>query len=97
MVKSSKVYKGSNNNLIMNKQINRSEKIVEVEIWINKALLSKFRDDFDALNDVKYDYSEVNTTDGEDVRIALMYRNFGSELNFPNQDYYQLNNVFEGE
>ena len=79
----------------MNKTNIRPE-IVEIDIWINKELLGRFRDDFVYLNDVKYDYSEITTTDKEDVRISLMYRNFGGNLKFPEQTYYQLNNAFRG-
>lgn len=72
-------------------------KNVELDIWINKKVLNRFMNEFDNLNDVKFECDDINTEKDGDVRVSLLYRNFGGELNYPEQTYYQLNNVFEGE
>ncbi len=78
-------------------KIKMDYKTVEVEIWIDEDLVSNFCRDFEDLNEVSIEKLEVVAESGSDVRMALFYRNFGGELNFPNQDYYQLNNVFRGK
>ena len=65
---------------------------VEIDIWTDK--IDRFRTEFLSMNDVKFDDSEVTAQQGVDKRYTILYRNFGSELNFPEQGYYQLKNVF---
>ncbi len=65
---------------------------VEIDIWTDK--IDRFRTEFLSMNDVKFDDSEVTAQQGVDKRYTILYRNFGSELNFPKQGYYQIKNVF---
>jgi hypothetical protein len=65
----------------------------EVDLWTDKV--ERFRTEFSSMNDVKFDGMDVIAQQGLDKRYALFYRNFGKEqLNFPEQGYYQLKNVF---
>ena len=68
-------------------------KNVEIDIWTSD--LENFTNDFEAMNDVKFDYMVVTDQSGVDSRYSLEYRNFGGELQFPEQNYYQLKNVWE--
>ena len=68
-------------------------KCVEIDIWTDKV--ERFRTEFSSMNDVKFDYMEITDRQGVDKRYSLEYRNFGGELNFPEQGYYQLKNVYE--
>jgi len=70
-------------------------KFVELDIWTDKV--ERFRNEFASMNDVKFDYMEVITIQGVDKRYSLQYRNFGGELKFPEQGYYQLKNCWEKE
>ena len=65
----------------------------ELDIWTDK--IERFRTEFTSMNDIKFDGMEIITQQGLDKRYALFYRNFGGELKFPEQGYYQLKNVFE--
>jgi hypothetical protein len=40
---------------------------------------------------------ELGKRQGDDIRVALFYRNFGAKLKYPEQSYYQLNAVYEGD
>jgi len=65
----------------------------EIDLWTDK--LDRFRNEFASMNDVKLDDFEVIAQERLDKRYVLMYRNFGGkQLNFPEQGYYQLKNVF---
>ena len=66
---------------------------IEIDIWTDK--IERFRTEFSSMNDVKFDDSEVTDQQGVDKRYTLSYRNFGGELKFPEQGYYELKNVFE--
>ena len=68
-------------------------KCVELDIWTDK--IERFRSEFSAMNDVKFDGMEVLKKTGVDTRYSLQYRNFGGNLKFPEQGYYQLNNCWE--
>jgi len=68
-------------------------KIFELDLWTDK--LDRFMNEFNSMNDVKFDYMEVIDRQGVDKRYSLQYRNFGGELKFPEQGYWQLKNVFE--
>ena len=68
-------------------------KCVEIDIWTDKV--ERFRTEFSSMNDVKFEYMEVTDQQGVDKRYFIEYRNFGGELNFPEQGYYQLKNVYE--
>ena len=68
-------------------------KPVEIDLWTDD--IGRFRIEFSSLNDVKFDGMEVISQQGKDKRYSLIYRNFGSELQFPEEGYYQLKNVFE--
>ena len=65
----------------------------ELDLWTDK--LDRFMTEFSALNDVKFDHMEAVDSQGLDKRYSLEYRNFGGELNFPEQGYWQLKNCFE--
>ncbi len=65
---------------------------LEIDLWTDK--LERFRTEFSSMNDVKFDGSDVIEQQGVDKRYSLLYRNFGGELKFPEQGYYQLKNVF---
>ena len=67
--------------------------IVEIDIWTHDV--ERFRNEFSSLNDVKFDGMEVISQQGKDKRYSLIYRNFGSEIQFPEEGYYQLKNIFE--
>lgn len=72
------------------------ERSVEVEIWIEDGKLERFTTDFEGMNTVKYEGSEVIKIMGVDKRISLFYKVFGTEeLKYPEQGYYQLNAVYE--
>jgi len=79
--------------------IKKMVEFFEIDLWTDK--LDRFMNEFSSTNDVKFDDLEVIAQQGVDKRYALMYRNFGGkQLNFPEQGYYQLKNVFrhlEGE
>ncbi len=68
-------------------------KCVEIDIWTDKV--ERFRTEFSSMNDVSFEYMEVTNQIGLDKRYTIEYRNFGGELNFPEQGYYQLKNVYE--
>ena len=68
---------------------------VEIDLWTDKV--ERFRSEFQSLNDVKFDGMDIISVQGLDKRYSLQYRNFGDELNFPEQGYYQLKNVFKME
>ena len=70
-------------------------KSVEIDIWTDKV--GRFRTEFASMNDVKFDGMDVIDTQGLDKRYSISYRNFGGELKFPEQGYYQLKNVFESD
>ena len=70
-------------------------KNIELDIWTDN--IERFRTEFASMNDVKFDYMEVIAVQGVDKRYSLEYRNFGGELNFPEQGYYQLKNCWEAE
>lgn len=69
-------------------------KWVEIDIWT--ADIEAFFNEFEGMNEVKFDNMEVTDQQGVDKRYSLTYRNFGGELNFPEQDSYQLKNCWEG-
>lgn len=69
-------------------------KNVEIDIWTDKV--ERFRTEFTSMNDVKFENMEVTDRQGLDKRYSISYRNFGAELQFPEQGYYQLKNVWGG-
>jgi hypothetical protein len=74
-----------------------TNKKIEIDIWINKGRQGRFMTEFEAMNDVKFDGEELGKRQGDDIRVALFYRNFGGKLKYPEQSYYQLNAVYEGD
>ncbi len=70
--------------------MSNTNKQVEVEILIQEELISNFTRDFEDLNNIKYEGSEIINEDGDEVEIVFIYRNFGDDLQFPEQEYYQL-------
>ena len=67
-----------------------NNKQVEVRICIQEDLINNFTIDFESLNNVKYNESEIITVCGNEIEILFLYHNFGDELQFPKQEYYQL-------
>lgn len=66
---------------------------VEIDLWTDN--IERFRNEFNSLNDVKFDGMEVLTQQGNDKRYSLTYRNFDGKLKLPEEGYYQLKNIFE--
>ena len=66
----------------------------EVDIWTDK--IERFRTEFSSMNDIKFDDMEIIDQQGLDKRYSITYRNFGEEIQFPEQGYYQLKNCWEG-
>ena len=67
-------------------------KIIELDLWT--AELDRFLNEFQALNDVKMDEEIIIDKQGDDKRYSLSLRNFGGELKFQEQTYWQLKNIF---
>ena len=67
-------------------------KIIELDLWT--AELDRFLNEFQSLNDVKMDEEIIIDEQGNDKRYSLSLRNFGGELKFQEQTYYQLKNIF---
>jgi len=80
--------------VLKEKQENSAPKYkpVEIDIWTDK--IERFRTEFASMNDVKFDHMEVIDQQGKDKRYSLFYRNFGGEINYPEQGYYQLKNAW---
>ena len=70
-------------------------KIIELDLWT--AELDRFLNEFQSLNDVKMEEEMIIDEQGNDKRYSLPFRNFGGELNFPEQSYWQLKNIFGDE
>ena len=67
-------------------------KNVELDFWTTD--LDRFEKEFDALNDVKLYGCDISTDRGEDKRYSMSFRNFGGELKFPEQTYWQFKNMW---
>ena len=67
-------------------------KIIELDLWT--AELDRFLNEFQSLNDVKMDEEIIIDEQGNDKRYSLSLRNFGGELKFQEQTYWQLKNIF---
>ena len=67
--------------------------MVEVDLWTSD--LVRFQDEFEGLNDLKFYEDSLIDSQGDDERHSLVYRNFGGELQFPEQSYWQLKNCWE--
>ena len=70
-------------------------KSFELDIWTDK--LDRFMIEFSSMNDVKFDHVEVVDSQGLDKRYSLEYRNFGGELKFPEQGYWQFKGMYDLE
>jgi hypothetical protein len=65
----------------------------EIDLWTDN--IERFRSEFSFMNDVKFEAMDIISQQGNDKRYTLVYRNFGGEkLKFPEQEYYQLKNVY---
>lgn len=72
-------------------------KSFEVDVWIEDEVgLDAILDEFDDINDIKYDGSDIITVQETGKRFSLFFRLFkAKEINFPKQVNYQLNNCWE--
>ena len=73
-------------------------KEIEIDIWAFESdSVTQFVRDFERLNhgNVKYIGYEVLKKTEVDKRVSLFFVKFwNEEIEYPEQDYYQLNNAF---